>query len=86
MKIKDGFVLRKVAGNNVVINIGGNTDLHGMMTLNETGVMIFELISAGKTEDEIVDAICSEYDIDRETATSDLARYLKALRDAGVVE
>ena len=43
MKIKDGFILRNVAGNNVVVPIGQATiDFNGMIILNDTGAFIFE--------------------------------------------
>ncbi len=39
MKIKDGFILRNVAGNNVVVPIGQATiDFNGMISLNDTRV------------------------------------------------
>ena len=42
MKIREGFLLRNVAGNNVVVPIGQATlDFNGMMSLNETGAFIF---------------------------------------------
>ena len=37
MKLKEGFLLRQVAGENVVISVGADVDLNGMITLNNTG-------------------------------------------------
>lgn len=42
MKIKEGFILRNVAGSYVVVPIGEATlDFNGMMSLNETGAFLF---------------------------------------------
>ena len=36
MKLKDGFILREVAGQTVVLPTGGDLHLNMMITLNET--------------------------------------------------
>ena len=41
MKIKDGFLLRQVAGQNVVMPMGSDLDLNMMITLNETGAFLW---------------------------------------------
>ena len=42
MKIKKGFVLRVVGGENVVVPVGAMSKVfHGMINLNETGAFIF---------------------------------------------
>lgn len=45
-------------------------------TMNEFGVWIFKLLQSGKSKDEIVDAIISEYDIDQKHAEFDLEDFL----------
>ena len=42
MKLKDGFVLRKVGGDNIVVPTGDTLDLNMMVTLNETGRFLWE--------------------------------------------
>ena len=38
MKIKDGFMLRKVGGQNVVVAVGkASRDFNGIIRLNDTG-------------------------------------------------
>ncbi len=36
MKIKDGFLLRNVAGKNIVVPVGAELNFSGMISLNDT--------------------------------------------------
>lgn len=48
MRIKDGFVMRDVAGQAVVIATGeASKDFHGMVKLNETGAVIWRGLEGG---------------------------------------
>ena len=50
MKIKEGFILRNVAGSNVVVPVGQATvDFNGMMSLNDTGAFLFDKLTKGIT-------------------------------------
>lgn len=86
MKIKEGFVIREVAGEYVVMNVGGDTSFNGMITLNETGAFIWKAIEEGKSEDGIADKIVLEYDIDKATALNDVKRFIIKMSEAGVLE
>ena len=88
MKLKQGFVLREVAGQTLVVATGeASKDFHGMIKLNDTGRFIWEQLLAGKSEKEIVDAICAEYDdVDRKYAEEKTAEFLKKIEDAGFFE
>ena len=79
MKIKDGFILRQVAGSYLVISVGGESvDFNGMITVNETGAFLWEKLTAGATEAELLDAMLAEYEVDAETATvGDLVHFLQ---------
>ena len=68
MKIKDGFILRSVAGQTVVLPTGDELDLNVMITLNETGTFLWERLQEETDENALVAALLSEYDVDEETA------------------
>ncbi len=86
MKIKNGFVLREVAGSFVVMNVGSETDFDGMITLNETGALIWNMLLEGKSSDDIARRIAEEYDIDVKTAEADTKRFIKKLSEADIFE
>ena len=87
MKIKDGFLLREVAGNYVVIAVGEDAvNFNSIITVNEIGAYIWNKINEGKNEEAIADDIIGEYSIDRKTALKDIGEFANQLREAGIIE
>lgn len=86
MKIKDGFILKEMAGSWVVVPVGENmVNFQMMMTLNESGAFLWNQLAEEKTEEELVSALLEEYDTDAETAAADVKEFLRALAEKGVV-
>ncbi len=86
MKIKKGFILRKVGGQNVVVAVGeASRSFSGIIRLNETGKLLWEQLSADKTEDELCAALISEYDISEEQAHDDVFAFVQKLKEAGLL-
>lgn len=87
MKIKNGFVVRTVAGESVVIAVGAaSKNFKGIIKLNDTGRILWDKLAGGADESEMLAAILSEYDIDEETAKKDIENFVKTLKGAGVIE
>ncbi len=87
MKIKDGFILRKVPGMNLVMPTGKNVkSFNGSLMLNDTGAFIFEKLQKGATPDETAQALTREYDVTLETARTDVQNTAASLIEAGVAE
>ena len=86
MKIKEGFLLRKVAGKNIVVSVGANVEFNGMLTLNETGMFYWEMLKSETTKEEMLDNILKEYDVSREEASEDLDEFLSKLTEAKILE
>jgi len=86
MKIKDGFLLRKVAGTDIVVPIGGRViDFKGMMALNELGRFIWEALQSECTFDELISAVLENYDVDADTAKTDIKDFLTLIRKNGAL-
>lgn len=83
MKLKDGFILRQVAGQTVVLPTGGELDLNMMITLNDTGKFLWELLDKGAEEAELVAALLAEYDVDEATAKASVKNFISKLNDNG---
>lgn len=83
MKIKDGFILRQVTGQNVVLPSGDELDLNMMITLNDTGAFLWQKLQEERDEDALVRALLSEYDVDEATARRCVAGFVKKLDDNG---
>ena len=87
MKIKKGFVVRKIAGEDVVVALGAaSKQFNGLIKLNDTGRFLWDKLSVGCDEGELVEAIASEYDVDKETAAKDIKVFVDTLKGAGVLE
>ena len=83
MKIKEGFILRKVGIQYVVAATGkASENFNGMMRLNESGAFAFRLLQEGVTEEELVARIVAEYDVSEEAARGDVAAFLEKLKEA----
>jgi hypothetical protein len=87
MKIKKGFILRVVGGENVVVPVGEmSKNFHGMINLNETGAFLWRFFSEEHTVEEAIDALCNEYEADRELVTADVNRFVDVLTRNGFCE
>lgn len=83
MKLKDGFILREIAGQIVVLPSGDDLDLNMMITLNGTGKFIWTLLEKECDEETIVSALLKEYDVDRVTAEAAVSGFVKKLNEHG---
>lgn len=87
MRIKEGFVMREVAGQAIVVATGkASQSFNGMIKLNSTAKDIFRLIDEGKSESEIVSLLCEKYDVSEQKAADDTAAIISKMRSAGVLE
>lgn len=83
MKLSGDFLLRKVAGQTVVLPTSAELDLNMMITLNETGSFLWEHLAEETDEAALVAALLAEYDVDKETAEKAVSGFVKKLRDNG---
>ena len=81
MKIKEGFILRTVAGETVALPTGGVVDMDMMITLNGTGKFLWEHLAEDTTEETLVEALLGEYDVDRGTAEKSVAAFVARLKE-----
>lgn len=86
MKIKDGFVIRKVADCFVVMNLGQELNLGGMITLNETGALIWNGVAEGLSASDIAKRITDEYEVSEEKALEDVKTFICKMKEAEVFE
>ena len=85
MKIKGEYSIREIAGETVVVPVGETVIKSNILAvLNETGRFFWEMLAKGSTEEEIISAMCEEYDVDAETVRSDLSEFVNYLRNNSV--
>lgn len=86
MKLKQGFILRTVAGETIVLPSGDELDLNMMITLNDTGKFLWERLETGAETEELVSAMLAEYDVDEATAKAGVERFVGKLNENGFLE
>ena len=87
MKIKNGFVLRVVGGESVVVPVGEmSKKFHGMINLNETGAFLWKFFTEEHTVDEGVQALLNEYEVEELLARTDVETFVKTIVDNGFAE
>ena len=88
MKTKNGFMRRKLGTQEVIVAVGeASKQFSGIIRLNETGAFLWDKLAEGNlTVDKLVDALLSEYDVAREVAEQDVARFVKTVRDEGMLD
>ena len=85
MKIKDGYMLRQLGSQPVVVATGDAAqDFKGLVRLHGTGSFLWEqLADHDCTAEDLVEALLAEYNVDRETAQSDVESFLEIVIEEG---
>lgn len=86
MRIKDGFVTRKIGDRIIAIPVGSNSQsFNGMITLNETGLFIWNCLTKDTTVDEIADEIIEEYSTTKDEAINAVNSFLEELKESDLL-
>jgi hypothetical protein len=87
MLIKNGFMLREIAGQSVVVPLGARVvEFNGIMTLSESGAFLWRRLEKNASIEEMVNALLDEYDVDRDTATKDVEDFVECMRSNSLIE
>lgn len=88
MKIKKGFTLRSVMGQNVVLAEGNNSDTYGkLITLNSSAAKLWDELKGKAFElEDAANLLVKHYGIDREQALSDAKHILDLMTEKGLIE
>lgn len=81
-KIKKGLAFRRIAGEMFVVD-SRRAELH---ELNGSAALIWEGLAAGRSEAAIVSSLVEEFEVSEKQARADMADFLKALAEAGLLE
>ena len=87
MKIRDGFVLRNVVDEFIVMPTGENiAKFEGAVVLNEVSAFVFRQLENAVSRDDLLTAIVNEFDVDEATAAADLDELLAQFGKMGLLE
>ncbi len=88
MRIKNGFELRDVCGEHIIIAHGvENIDFTKVITLNESAAFIWKKVEGKSfTEDGVVKMLLDEYEVEEAQARADVEQLLASWEKAGLME
>ena len=88
MKIKKGFVLREMCGENIVTAEGlEHINFNKLISLNSTAAFLWRKVTDSEfSAEQLAQYLVEEYGIDMELALSDAEKLCQAWIDAGIAE
>ena len=88
MKAKNGFNLRTVCGENILVAEGEeNIDFSNIISMNESSAYLWNSIQGKDFEvKDLVDLLIEMYEVDEETATRDARLLVDQWKQAEIIE
>ena len=87
MKLKDGFVLKEIAGECIVVSSNSDLNLDGMLTLNSTAQTLWLALEKGvESVDELTNALLAEYEVEEDCARGAAERFLARMKELDFLE
>ena len=81
MRIKQGFVVREIAGEYILIPVGETAlQIRGMISLSESGYLIYQKLQEDCEKADLIQAVLNEYEVERPVAEADVEDFLDQLR------
>ena len=89
MKVKNGFNLREVCGENIIVAEGDeNIDFSNIISMNESSAYLWQEVQKldNFTIDTLTQLLCEQYEIDEETAKKDVTTLATQWAAARIIE
>ena len=87
MKAKQGFVLRNVVDEFILMPTGDNIGkFNGTVLLNDVSAFVWEKLQDPLSKEDLLKAVLDEFEVEKPVASTDLDALLATLREYGVIE
>lgn len=88
MKAKEGFNLRTVCGEQIIVAEGKeNIDFSNIISMNETSAYLWEAIKDKEFSlEDLVELLLEQYEVDKDIASKDVEALVKQWKDAGIID
>lgn len=88
MKIQDGFKLRTICGEHIVVGEGlSRVNFNKLISLNPSAAYLWEQVQGRDfTEEDMVNLLTEKYDVQPEQALDDVRRMIEVWQGEGLVE
>lgn len=86
-RIRDGYCVRDLCGDSLVIPIGREAiNANQVALLSPTGQFIWDKLGTAQTFGELVQAVLAEYDVSAEEAEGDIEEFLRELEEHDFID
>lgn len=86
MRVNQEFIMREIANEHILIPVGATAlKIQGMITLSESGQMLFRKLQEECSEEELVEALLAEYAVEKEKAAADVKAFLAQMQEVGIL-
>ena len=88
MKFKEGYKVREIAGENVIIKQGRfGADMTRVIALNATSLLLWnELQGKEFSANDITKILTDNYEVEEAVGAADAAKWIEKLNECGLVE
>ena len=87
MKIKDGFILKDVAGSKIVIATGAQRiNFNGVITFNDVGAEVFNMLDGTNSVEDIISKISADYNVDSNRVKNDVEKLIEKMRKHNLID
>lgn len=87
MKAIKDMMIREIAGEVILVPVGqASMSIHGMISLSESGVLLWKQLQNECSQEDLVNTILEEYDVDEETAKEDVKVFVNKMKTLGIIE
>ena len=88
MRIKEGFELRDVCGESVIVATGRkNIDFSKVISLNESATLMWrEVVGKDFEVEDLVRVLTDNYEVDEATATADVRTLVGQWQEIGLLD
>lgn len=87
MKIKDGFIVKKVVDDFVVVPVNNTfMEFSSVINLNETGYFLWQCLENDITLDNLCTQLAKEYQISIDEIKDDVVDFIDSLKKADLIE
>jgi len=88
MKLKEGFILRTICGEHVVVGEGlAQVNFNKMLSLNESAAYLWESVTGKEfTKEDLVNLLLEKYEVTPEIAAADVDKLVAVWVEQGVAE
>ena len=87
MKIKDGYITRKIGDTNYAVSFDENSPIgNSMIKLSDSAFFIWQMLEEGTIEEKILSSMKENFDAEEEVLRRDISAFVGKLSELGIIE